>query len=259
MLFKIDTCQPSDTASHTKTYQNHLPVSFCYNVKYSNTSKSNLVTYSGEDAAKVFYEKIKEETLYIAKNYLDVKKPMITKEQETEFEKENDCHICKKSLSDLPPILVPRFILVFFHNLSGSDTHLFIKELGIDKDNIKTIAISEDNYVSFSKNIQYIHIDPITKNPVLDQKGKPIFKTVEIRFLDSSKFLSSSLKKLAYTLKPYQFKELSKHYPDQLDLVKGKLVYPYEYMDSPEKYDEESLPNIDKLYSSLTGEHEKDS
>ncbi|VVC27977.1 Ribonuclease H-like domain [Cinara cedri] len=60
---------------------------------------------------------------------------------------------------------VPRFIPLFFHNLSGYDTHLFIKEL-----------------------------DPITKNPVIDQKGKPIFKTVEIRFLDSFKFLSSSLK-----------------------------------------------------------------
>ncbi|VVC46419.1 Hypothetical protein CINCED_3A004146 [Cinara cedri] len=67
------------------------------------------------------------------------------------------------------------------------------------------------------------------------------------------KFLSSSLEKLANTLKPNRFKELSKHYPEQLDLVKGKLEYPYVYMDSPEKYDEESLPYIDKFYSSLTG------
>ncbi|VVC26084.1 Ribonuclease H-like domain [Cinara cedri] len=106
---------------------------------------------------------------------------------------------------------VSRFIPVFFHNLSGYDAHLFIKKLSIDKNNIKTITISEEN-----------------------------------------DFLSSSLEKLANTLKPYQFKELSKHYPEQLDLVKGKLAYPYEYMDSPEKYDEESLPNIDKLCSSLT-------
>ncbi|VVC35267.1 Hypothetical protein CINCED_3A006800 [Cinara cedri] len=33
---------------------------------------------------------------------------IITKEQETEFEKENNSHICEKSLSDLPPILVKR-------------------------------------------------------------------------------------------------------------------------------------------------------
>ncbi|VVC40977.1 Hypothetical protein CINCED_3A012511 [Cinara cedri] len=66
------------------------------------------------------------------------------------------------------------------------------------------------------------------------------------------KFLSSSLEKLANTLKPYQFKELSKHYPEKLDLVKGKLAYPYEYIDSPKKYDEESQPNMDKFYSSLT-------
>ncbi|VVC45846.1 Ribonuclease H-like domain [Cinara cedri] len=58
---------------------------------------------------KFFYEKIKDEALYIANNYLDVKKPMIiTKERETEFEKENNCHICEKSLMDLPPILVKK-------------------------------------------------------------------------------------------------------------------------------------------------------
>ncbi|VVC40248.1 Ribonuclease H-like domain [Cinara cedri] len=172
---------------------------------------------------------------------------IITKEQETKFEKENNCHICGKSLMDLSPILVknqrilneiknlqeliekvPRFIPVFFHNLSGYDAHLFIKELGIDKDNIKTIA------------------NPIIKDPVLDQKGK-LVKTVEIRFLNSFKFLFNSLE--ANTLISNQFKELSKHYPEQLDLVKRKLAYPYKYMDSPEKYDEESLPSIYKFYS----------
>ncbi|VVC37530.1 Ribonuclease H-like domain [Cinara cedri] len=105
--------------------------------------------------------------------------------------------------------------------------------------------------------IKDLQKDPITKDHVLDQKGKPIFKTVKTRFLDSLKFLSSFLEKLSNILKPYQFKELFKHYPEQLYLVKGKLSYPSEYMDSPEKYDEESLHNIDKFYSSLTGEHVK--
>ncbi|VVC42481.1 Ribonuclease H-like domain, partial [Cinara cedri] len=117
-------------------------------------------------------------------------------------------------------------------------------EFGIDKHNIKTISNSEENYISLS-NIRYEKIDSITK-------GKPIFKIVEIRFLDSFRFLSSSLENLANILKPYQFKELSTHYPIQLDLVKGKLAYLYDNMNSP---DEETLRNIDQFYSSLTGEH----
>ncbi|VVC34524.1 Hypothetical protein CINCED_3A004944 [Cinara cedri] len=165
MPLKFDTCKPSDIASYIKTYQNHLLISFCYNVKHKNTSKSNLVTYS------------------------DVNKPMIiTKEQETEFEKENNCHIYEKSLTDLPPIKVKK----------------------------KRILNEIKDLQEFMKN-----------------------------------FFSSSLEKLANTLKPYQFKELSKHYPEQLDLIKVKITYPYEYMDSPKKYDKESLPNIDKLYTSL--------
>ncbi|VVC43643.1 Ribonuclease H-like domain [Cinara cedri] len=135
---------------------------------------------------------------------------------------------------------VPRFIPVFFHNISGYDTHLFIQTFDIDKANLKAIANSEENRVSFSKILRFEILDSETEDPVLDDIGKPIFKTTEIRFLDSFKFLSSFLEKLAKTLKLYQFKELSKHYPEKLYLVKGKLWFSYKYMDSLEIYDEES-------------------
>ncbi|VVC41594.1 Ribonuclease H-like domain [Cinara cedri] len=65
-------------------------------------------------------------------------------------------------------------------------------------------------------------------------------------------FFHNLSEKLANNLKPNQFKKLSKHFPEKLVVVKGKLAYPYKYMDSPEKYNEESLPNIDKFYSFLT-------
>lgn len=65
--------------------------------------------------------------------------------------------------------------------------------------------------------------------------------------------MSSSLNKLANNLEKKQFIELTKHFPKQhLDLVTRKLAYPYEYMDCNKKYEETSLPSIDKLYSSLT-------
>lgn len=140
----------------------------------------------------------------------------------------------------------PRFIPIFFHNLAGYDAHLFIKEFGDDNENISLIPNTEENYISFSKNIVYgEYVNPLT--------GKCIDKIIKIRFLDSFKFMSSSLNKLANNLEKKQFIELTKHFPKQhLDLVTRKLAYPYEYMDCDEKYEETSLPSIDKFYSSIT-------
>jgi hypothetical protein len=53
-----------------------------------------------------------------------------------------------------------------------------------------------------------------------------------------------------------QFKELFKYFPkEHLDLLTKKLVYPYEYMDSPEKFKETLLPPIEKFCSSLNSEN----
>jgi hypothetical protein len=80
-------------------------------------------------------------------------------------------------------------------------------------------------------------------------------KAIELRFIDSFKFLSSSLDKLSKNLRKDQFFELSKYFSkEHLDLVTRKLAYPYEYMDSPEKYLETQLPPIEKFYISLNNE-----
>jgi len=59
MLQRIQTCQPSDETSYTNTYQKHVPNNFVYHVKYSNENYKAPVEYSGEDAPKVFYQKLK--------------------------------------------------------------------------------------------------------------------------------------------------------------------------------------------------------
>jgi len=48
---------------------------------------------------------------------------------------------------------VNKFILVFFHNFSKYDCHLFIKELGKIPGEITVIPINKENYISVSKNI----------------------------------------------------------------------------------------------------------
>ena len=75
----------------------------------------------------------------------------------------------------------------------------------------------------------------------------------KLRFIDSFKFLSSSLDSLFKHLNKDDFKYLSQKFDKNvLDLVKQKGFYPYEYMNNFEKFEEE-LPGKKKLYSSLTG------
>ena len=47
----------------------------------------------------------------------------------------------------------PSFIPVVFHNLSGYDAHLFIKELGVSSGEINCIANTEEKYISLTKKI----------------------------------------------------------------------------------------------------------
>ena len=48
----------------------------------------------------------------------------------------------------------PKFTPVVFHNLSGYDSHLFIKYLGFTTGNIECIPNNEEKYISFTKNIE---------------------------------------------------------------------------------------------------------
>ncbi|KAL4153048.1 hypothetical protein QTP88_000881 [Uroleucon formosanum] len=147
----------------------------------------------------------------------------------------------------------PRFIPIVFHNLSGYDAHLFIKEFGNDNKRIKLIPNNEEKYISFSKMMPR----------KVTRKGKEIVIYTELRFIDSFKFLPSSLNKLTNNLRNdsklnlrNKFKELSKYFPEEhLDLVTRKLAYPYEYMDCEEKFNETCLPPIEKFYSSLTNKN----
>ena len=69
-------------------------------------------------------------------------------------------------------------------------------------------------------------------------------------FIDSIQFMNSSLDKLAKNLSDEDFKYLVKEFgSENLELLKQKGAYPYEYMDSFEKFNEEKLPARKHFFS----------
>ena len=83
-----------------------------------------------------------------------------------------------------------------FPNLSGYDAHLFISELGrrFNKNDIGIIAENKEKYISFNVKIN------VKLAGVKYKDGTQVYKNIQIRFIDSCRFMASSLDKLASNL-----------------------------------------------------------
>ena len=142
---------------------------------------------------------------------------------------------------------VPTFFPVVFHNLSGYDSHLFITTLGNSEGDISCIPNNEENYISFTKQV--------IVNKFVNKEGKGVNVKRELRFIDSLRFMASTLDTLSSNLIIDQFVNLKKYYSgNELNLLLRKGVYPYDYVDCMKKLDETSLPPKDAFYPKLTDE-----
>ena len=281
---KLIAEEQSPDKSSTTQYQKHNPSGFCYYIKCFDDSiyKPKLVHYTqqyeGEDITKKFVDMLVEEIKDIY-NKFKFKEPVRMTSRDTEnYEEATTCYACKKefTLKDYKvndhchytgknrgaahnscnlKMRQPKFIPVLFHNLEGYDAHLFIKNLGVSSGDIKCIPKTEEKYISFTKEV----VVDTFKNK--DGKEKKVKR--ELRFLDSFKFMASSLDKLTKGLGKDDFKNLdlmTTHYTrEQQEMLKQKGVYPYEYMDGFDKLEETNLPPKSKLFSSLTNENISDS
>ena len=122
---------------------------------------------------------------------------------------------------------VSKFFPVVFHNFSGYDSHIFIKTLENSEGNIYCIRNNEGNYISFTKQVIVDKFD----NKGGSKLHLPLLckcKTrVELRFIDSLRFMAASLDKLSGNLKIDQYVNLKKYYNgNQLRLLLRKGVYP---------------------------------
>ena len=271
LIKNMDNCDPDPNKSYTKKYQKHEPISFSYYIKCFNDSvyESRLRTYTGKDAMDVFIKWTEEDVKTIAN--IKPKEVIFMEEDKKQFNESLLCWICKEPFKGNKvrdhchytgryrgaacnscnlKYRKPKFIPVVFHNLSGYDSHLFIKKLGSpnEKENMDCIPNNEEKYISFSKTIKV--------GAYLDKKTKQYKdKTFKIRFIDSFKFMASSSGALVNNLPKDAFNNLDKYYTkeEEAELIKRKGFYPYEYMDTEDKLNDTKLPPREAFYSRLSG------
>lgn len=266
ILQPYQNCDPDPGSSFTLNKQIHIPAAFAYHIICSYDNRLNrFVQYRGPDCAQKFVEYLYRHVKEIH-DILKKEVPMIfTEEDCIAYKSAKNCHICKGVLfidkvRDHCHLTgsyrgaahqycnlrfrVPKLIPIFFHNLAGYDCHLFIKELGKCSGPVKIIPKNKENYISFTKFLMISNEE-----------------YAQIRFVDSYKFLGTSLEKLANGLHKSDFIHLKKFYPDtkKFNLLTRKGVYPYDYMSDWDKFGDTELPGKNSFFNSLTGEQINDS
>ena len=83
------------------------------------------------------------------------------------------------------------------------------------------------------------------------------FSIAQLKFVDSFQFMASSLGKLADATDKAEFKitkKKKKEFGDKTDVILRKGVYPYEYVNRFDRFNETKLPPIEKFYITLNNE-----
>ena len=108
--------------------------------------------------------------------------------------------------------------------------------------------------------------DEPEEEPKGQKKGnkKKVSKVLNFRFIDSLAFMNSSLENLVQNLKASgleNFKNLRRRFGNDqttLDLITRKGVYPYDYINSLDRFKERQLPAKEEFYNKLNDEHISD-
>lgn len=270
---------PSQRGAKTKITHTHQPMSYCFYVSASKDVPLELlnkfeipqlpVLYRGdkdsgeEDVAKRFVDDIIDTGEKIEKMLSTYVPIIFTENNEINHERvthQGSCPVCSIHFSiNNPPVKhhnhlsgcyiqtvcnscnlklkTPTFVPCYFHNLSNYDAHFIVKQLGFDTKSIAVIPNTEEKYISFSKYIT---------------------NRFRIKFIDTFKFMSTSLEKLSKNLSydKSKFRETKRVFTeDDMEFVMQKGLFPYEYCNNWDKLEEKELPPMSEFYSSLKEEH----
>ena len=317
LLEKMSTCQNNPNKSSTTKINKHTPLGYSIFTHCSfDESKNELNYYRGDDSMKKFCKDLREHSTNII-NYEKKKMIPLTTKEEIYHNRQNVCYIFKKEFDNNDKkqqkvrhhchytgkyrgaahnicnlrYKVPKEIPIVFHNGSTYDYHFIIKEFVREfEGNFECLGENTEKYITFSV--------PLKKKI----ENKNIEINYKIKFIDSYRFMSSSLSKLvdnlsegihnnkcldcnscldyvritkneklllkcfncnSYYKKKFN-KELIKKCKNTYGFCNSNLikfilllrkgVYPYEYMDSWEKFNETSLPSKEDFCSNLNME-----
>ena len=156
----------------------------------------------------------------------------------------NTCNINRKTTN---------FIPVVSRNLANYDLHCIIRALNKSNPHnvFSVIPSTEEKFISMTISVWI--------KTFYDESGKTRNVYENLRFIDSHKFMQSSLSTLVNNLPLDSFSLLEiffkakGHSMEKIDLLKQKVFYPYSYIDSFKKFNEPRLPARRLWTNSLAG------
>ena len=265
---EIPISEQNEKFSFTQKHQKHKPSGFCYKIvcfdeRYNKKQVLFRARSQDEDVSAIFVEMLERDIKRIQGKFDFSKKMIFSLKDKDDFEKARVCWICQKEFGSEKKVRdhrhftgkyrgaahvkcnvqfkKPKFTPVIFHNLSGYDAHLFVKNFGGTEGNIKCIPNNEEKYISFSKDI--------VVGEYVNKKGEKVEVKHEIRFLDSFKFMASSLESLGGNLGLEKLIQTKKEFGEKAELLSRKGIYPYDYMNGIKKFSEEKLPQKEEFFS----------
>ena len=211
LLKKMSTCINNPNESSTTKINKHTPSGYSI---FTSCSFDESKNYRGKDCMKKFCKDLKEHATKII-NYEKKKIIPLTTEEKINYNDQKVCYICKKEFDTIDKknykvrdhcyytgkyrdaahnvcnlrYKLPKEIPLVFHNGSTYDYHFIIKELVKEfEGNFDCLGENTEKYITFSV--------PLKKKI----ENKNIEITYKIKFIDSFRFMSSSLSKLADNL-----------------------------------------------------------
>ena len=212
LLEEMSTCIKNPNESSTTKINKHTPSGYSIFTHCSFDKSKNKLDYCrGKDCMKKFSKDLREH----ASKIIDYEKRSLTTEEKIYHNKQKICYICKKEFSNNEKknykvrdhchytgkyrgaahnicnlrYKVSKEIPLVFHNGSIYDYHFIIKELVKEfEGNFECLGENTEKCITFSV--------PIKKN--IENKDLEI--TYKIKFIDSYRFMASSLSKLVDNL-----------------------------------------------------------
>ena len=253
---KVEGPELDPTKSNTQKTQHHEACSYCYVVVRCDGKTEAPAQYRGPNTAEHFLRALQVEERGIQKVLAKPQDMRMTRADWERHRTASSCHVCDKPLEgdsvkdhchitgryrgaahsacNLKLRLSPKTttIPVVFHNLRRYDSHLLMQAISKVEGRVSCIPNNTEKYISFSLG--------------------------QLRCIDSAQFLLAPLDKLVAANKPEAFQITARYEPD-CALLMRKGLYPYEYMDSWERFEETQLPPKEDFYSKLTGASISDS